>query len=53
MIEITAKKDSGGRVYFEAIEGEEVLIWDYSLPDLFNSLADMVDQFEQYLIDSV
>lgn len=53
MIEIIAKKDENGRVYFEASESGSILDWDYSLPTLLQNLSRMTEQFEDDLINNI
>ncbi len=53
MIEIIAKKDESGEVYFEATEGGGILEWDYSLETLLQRLSLMTSQFEDDLINNI
>jgi hypothetical protein len=53
MIEITAKKQSDGSIYFEATESGSILDWNFSLPQLLTDLSKMTSQFEEDLINNI
>ncbi|MDA0175897.1 hypothetical protein OOZ35_14185 [Mesoflavibacter profundi] len=53
MIEIIAKKDQQGKVYFEATESGSILEWSYSLETLLQRLSLMADQFKDDLINNI